>query len=101
MATSTAPANRMERAVASESWTENRPSRRWPPRLELRELWTHRELAFFLALRDFKLRYTQALFGVAWVLIQPLVGAAIFYGVFGRGLDVPSDGIPYLVFAYA
>jgi ABC-type polysaccharide/polyol phosphate export permease len=55
---------------------------------------------FFLALRDFKLRYTQAVLGVAWVLLQPLAAAALFYGIFGRVLDAPSDGIPYLAFAY-
>jgi homopolymeric O-antigen transport system permease protein len=82
-------------------WTENRPSSRWAPGASLRELWTHRELAFFLALRDFKLRYAQTLLGAAWVVLQPLVAAAIFYGLFGKGLKVPSDGIPYFVFAYA
>jgi ABC-type polysaccharide/polyol phosphate export permease len=65
------------------------------------ELWARRELVLFLALRDLKLRYTQALLGVAWVVIQPLASAAIFYGVFGRVLAVPSDGIPYFLFAYS
>lgn len=90
-----------DRIAAEGGWTENRPTRGWLPPLGLGELWAQRELVFFLALRDFKLRYTQALLGLAWVLIQPLAGAAIFYGVFGRVLDAPSDGIPYLVFVYA
>jgi lipopolysaccharide transport system permease protein len=100
MAMSTARPSTGDRA-APESWTENRPSGRWSLGLNLGEFWSHRELAFFLALRDFKLRYTQSMLGVAWVLVQPMAGAAIFYGVFGRGLSIPSDGIPYLVFAYA
>jgi ABC-type polysaccharide/polyol phosphate export permease len=86
--------------VRERSWIENRPQG-WRAWAGFRDLWAHRELVFFLALRDFKLRYSQAVLGALWVLIQPLAAAALFYGVFGRGLDVPSDGIPYLVFAYA
>jgi lipopolysaccharide transport system permease protein len=82
-------------------WTENRPSAGWLPRMDLRELWARRELVYFLALRDFKLQYAQTLLGAAWVLLQPLLGAVVFYFVFGKALDVPSEGIPYLVFAYA
>jgi lipopolysaccharide transport system permease protein len=80
---------------------ENRPSRGWYPRIDLRELWAYRELAWALAQRDFKLRYAQTVFGVAWAFIQPLAAALIFTVVFGRLVDVPSDGIPYPVFAYA
>lgn len=87
--------------AAGPPWVENRPGREWRALLGLRDVWAHRELVFFLAQRDFKLRYSQAVLGAAWVLIQPLAAAALFYGVFGRGLDVPSDGIPYLVFVYA
>jgi lipopolysaccharide transport system permease protein len=86
---------------ATDRWIENRPTRGWLPQLGWSELWARRELVLFLALRDFKLRYAQAALGVAWVLIQPLVAAALFYGVFGRGLGAPSDGIPYLVFAFS
>ncbi|MDQ4142422.1 MAG: ABC transporter permease [Actinomycetota bacterium] len=83
-----------------EQWTENRPThgRR---ALRLGELWTYRELVAFLALRDVKVRYKQAVFGGAWAVLQPLAGAAIFAAVFGRLARVPSDGIPYLVFAFA
>ena len=84
----------------SERWRENRPTngRR---ALDLQELWAYRELIAFLALRDIKVRYKQAVFGGAWALVQPLAGAAIFTVVFGRLADLPSDGIPYLVFAFA
>src|SRR5438309_958797 len=101
MAVSTAREGVGSRVEGGAAWTENRPSRGWLPRLDLRELWAKRELAFFLALRDFKLRYTQAFLGGAWVLIQPLAAAGLFYGIFGQGLNVPSEGIPYLVFVYA
>jgi lipopolysaccharide transport system permease protein len=69
--------------------------------LETRELWSFRELALFLALRDLKLRYRQTFFGVAWALVQPLAGVAVFSIVFGDLASVPSDGIPYPVFVFA
>jgi homopolymeric O-antigen transport system permease protein len=87
--------------VEDAPWRENRPAGGWLSGLDLRHLWHYRELAFFLAVRDFKLRYTQTVFGVAWAVLQPLAAAAIFTVVFGRLARVPSDGLPYLVFAYA
>ena len=84
----------------SERWRENRPTR-GRRALDLEELWAYRELMAFLALRDIKVRYKQAVFGGAWALVQPLAGAAIFTVVFGRLADLPSDGIDYLVFAFA
>ena len=81
-------------------WLENRAPRRWRwP--SLHELWAYRELVWFLAWRDLKVRYKQAGFGVAWAVIQPLVAAALFTFVFGRLGQVPSDGVPYPVFVYA
>lgn len=65
--------------------------------LDLRELWRFRELVYFLALRDIKVRYKQTALGVAWVLLQPLVAMGIFSIVFGaRGLT--TDGVPYPLF---
>lgn len=81
-------------------WVENRPSTRWLPRVDLTELWDYRELLFFLALRDLKLRYKQTAFGVTWAVLQPLAAAAVFTLVFGRLVHVPSEGIPYPVFAF-
>lgn len=81
------------------SWVENRPSRGLRG-LDLRELWQYRELAGFLALRDLKVRYKQAAFGVAWAVLQPLIGVLVFTVIFRRLAKVPSDGIPYPVFAF-
>src|SRR5215467_15733906 len=68
-------------------------SRGWRA-LDLRELWRYRELVFFLALRDVKVRYKQTALGIAWVLLQPLLAMSIFSVVFGsRGLT--TDGVPY------
>jgi lipopolysaccharide transport system permease protein len=81
------------------TWIENRPSRGLRG-LDLRELWRYRELGGFLALRDLKVRYKQAAFGAAWAVLQPLVGVVVFTLVFRRLARVPSDGIPYPVFAF-
>lgn len=88
------------RVVESEQWTENRPTQ-GRRSLDLGELWRYRELVAFLALRDVKVRYKQAVFGGLWAIVQPLAGAAIFTVVFGRLANLPSDGVPYLIFAYA
>ncbi len=58
------------------------------------ELWRFRELLYFLAWRDVKVRYKQASLGVAWAIIQPLFTMLIFTLFFGRLAGVPSDGIP-------
>ncbi|MFN2607337.1 MAG: ABC transporter permease [Acidimicrobiales bacterium] len=84
----------------ADEWVENRPThgRR---ALRLDELWSYRELVAFLALRDVKVRYKQAVFGGAWAVVQPLTGAAIFTVLFGRVAKLTSDGIPYFAFAFA
>lgn len=79
-------------------WVENRPSS-GARALDLGELWAYRELVGFLALRDLKARYKQAAFGVGWAVLQPVVTAAVFTVVFHQLADVPSDGVPYVVFA--
>ena len=63
------------------------------------ELWRFRELLYFLAWRDVKVRYKQAALGVAWAIIQPLFTMFIFTLFFGRLAGVPSDGIPYPLFS--
>jgi lipopolysaccharide transport system permease protein len=52
-------------------------------------------------LRDIKLRYKQTLLGAAWAIIQPLCAMLLFTLVFGRLARLPSDNIPYPLFAYA
>lgn len=82
----------------AERWVENRPTA-GVRALDLSELWAYRELVGFLALRDLKARYKQAVFGLAWAVAQPIVGAVVFTVVFDRLANVPSEGIPYIVFA--
>ena len=69
--------------------------------LGLRELWAYRELLWFLAWRDVQLRYRQTALGVAWAVIQPLFTMLLFTLFFGALAHVPSDGVPYALFAYA
>ncbi len=76
-----------------------RPSRGWVP-LRLRDVWQYRELLYFLAWRDVKVRYKQAALGIAWAVLQPVVTVAIFSVVFGRLAGLPSSGIPYPLFSY-
>jgi len=76
-----------------------RPSERWRT-LCLSELWQYRELLYFLTWRDIKVRYKQTLLGVAWAVIQPLFIALTLSVFLGHLAKVPSDGMPYAVFAY-
>lgn len=68
--------------------------------LNLRELWVYRELLYFLTWRDIMVRYKQAILGVAWAILQPLLTMVIFSVIFGQLAKLPSDGIPYPVFSY-
>ena len=85
-------------AAATAEWRENRPTAGLRA-LRLRELWEYRELVLFLALRDFKAKYKQAVFGIGWAILQPVAGVAVFTIVFRRFAGVPSEGMPYIVFA--
>ncbi len=76
-----------------------RPPRGWVP-LRLADLWEYRELLYFLIWRDIKVRYKQTVLGAAWAIIQPFFTMVVFSVVFGRLARIPSDGLPYPVFAY-
>jgi lipopolysaccharide transport system permease protein len=76
------------------------PSRLWGA-VSLGEAWGYRELLYFLAWRDIKVRYKQAVLGVLWALIQPFVKMVVFSVIFGRLAGIGSDGSPYPVFVYA
>ena len=67
----------------------------------LRELWAYRELLFFLAWRDVKVRYKQTALGVVWVVMQPLLMTVVFTAFLGVLARVPSDGLPFPLMVYA
>ena len=68
---------------------------------DLREVWAYREILYFLAWKDLKLRYKQTVLGAGWALLQPFSTMVVFTVFFGRLGGLPSDGLPYPVFTYA
>ena len=74
-------------------------SRGWVS-LGLRDLWRYRELVYFFIWRDIKVRYKQTVLGGTWAIIQPLFTMLIFSVFFGRLAKVPSDSVPYPIFAF-
>jgi lipopolysaccharide transport system permease protein len=67
----------------------------------LTEFWRYRELLYFFAWRDIKVRYRQAFLGAAWAVIQPLMNMIMFAVIFGRLAHMPSNGIQYPLFSYS
>ncbi len=65
------------------------------------ELWRYRELLYFLTLRELKGRYRQSVFGMAWVVFQPVFTMIVFTVIFGKLAKIPSGDLPYPVFVYA
>lgn len=80
--------------------THIRPTQGWAA-LNLKDLWLYRELVYFLTWRDIKVRYKQAILGIAWAILQPLLTMIVFSIIFGGLAKLPSDGIPYPLFSYA
>ena len=86
--------------IPDEPLVTIQPGKSWVV-VNLRELWTYRELLFFLIWRDIKVRYKQTVIGAAWALLQPLLLMLIFTFFFARLAGVKSEGAPYPLFAYA
>lgn len=91
----------MESGDAREPLLVIEPSNGWVP-LRLRELWSYRELLYFLAWRDIKVRYTQTALGAAWAVIQPFFTMVVFSLFIGKlgGID-KLTALPYPIFAFA
>jgi lipopolysaccharide transport system permease protein len=67
-----------------------------------KDLWNYRELFYFLAWRDIKVRYKQTVIGVAWALVRPVLTMIVFSIIFGRLAGLPSEeGVPYPIMVYA
>ena len=75
-----------------------RPSKGWLA-IDFNELWRYRELIFFLTWRDIKVRYKQAVLGITWAILQPLLTTLIFTVIFGILLGTPSQDLPYPLFS--
>jgi lipopolysaccharide transport system permease protein len=76
-----------------------RPGRGWAASLP--DVWEHREVLFFLFLRNLKVRYRQTVLGAAWAVLQPLALVGVFFIFVDKVIKVPSDGAPYPLFALA
>jgi lipopolysaccharide transport system permease protein len=68
--------------------------------LNLGDLWVYRELIFFMIWRDIKVRYKQTALGASWAILQPFLQMVVFWLLFGRVAQLPSEGIPYPIFTY-
>src|SRR5262245_44201854 len=84
------PEEPVVRIEANASWVS----------LRLADLWSYRELFYFLIWRDVKVRYKQTVLGAAWALLQPLTTMVIFTYFFGKLAKVPTEGVPYPIFFY-
>lgn len=69
--------------------------------IDLREIWSYRDLLFFLTWRDIKVRYKQAAMGAAWAIIQPIGIVLVFAIFFGIFMGLPTDGMPHTLFFYS
>lgn len=87
------PENRIPRVSISHSSS--------PISKEISAIWEYRELLFFLALRDIKIRYSNTAFGLIWVLLKPLLTVAVFTLLFSQVIGVDSTEIPYPLFVFA
>ena len=65
------------------------------------ELWKAREMCFFFAWRDIKVRYKQTALGVIWVILQPLIATGAYTLIFGKIAKMPTEGLPYVLFYFA
>jgi len=66
-----------------------------------REMWQYKELFYFFTWRDIKIKYKQTFFGVLWAVLQPLMMMFVFTFFFARALNIPSQNLPYPVFAFS
>jgi len=91
---------RASRSLPDEPVIKIRPASFWEG-INFAELWTQREVLYFLMWRDLKVRYKQTILGAGWVILQPVLMTAVFAVFLGRLIRVPSDGLPYPLFAYS
>src|SRR5215510_7265788 len=93
-------ASRQAGAIPDEAVIKIRPGSFWGS-FDFAELWKHRDVLYFLMWRDLKVRYKQTILGAGWVVFQPVLMTAVFAIFLGRLIRVPSDGLPYPLFAYS
>lgn len=82
----------------TESITIIEPASGWKL-INFQELKDYRDLFFFLVWREIKVLYAQTILGLSWAILQPLIQIIIFTIVFGKVAQVPTEGIPYVLFS--
>jgi len=92
----------VDRSSTADGFVVYERNRGWAA-LDLRELWSYRELLYFLTWRDILVRYKQAVLGVAWAILQPLLTMVVFTVVFNMALGIksPASDVPYAVFSFS
>ena len=88
----------MSNSATKDSITIIKPQSGWSM-TDFKELIEYRDLFFFLVWRDVKVIYAQTILGFAWAILNPLLQITIFTIIFGKVAQLPSEGIPYLVFS--
>lgn len=77
-----------------------KPKNKWW-QFNWKEIWLFRDLFYFLAWRDIKVKYKQTILGAGWAIFQPFITMVVFTIFFGKFAKMPSDGAPYPIFVYA
>jgi lipopolysaccharide transport system permease protein len=77
-----------------------RPTRGWV-HLNLADIWRYRDLLLLLVHRDFVAKYKQTILGPAWFILQPLLMTIVFTVIFGAVINIPTDGLPPVLFYFA
>src|ERR1700726_2474443 len=83
--------------VASDFESVIRPTRGWF-NLNLADVWRYRDLLFLLVHRDFVAKHKQTILGPAWFILQPLLTTFLFTVVFAGAVEIPTDGVPPVLF---
>jgi lipopolysaccharide transport system permease protein len=76
------------------------PRRGWLA-VDWRELWQYREMLYFLAWRDIKVRYKQTVLGAAWAVLQPVMSMVVFTIFFNRLAGIRVEGVAYPIFNFS
>ena len=93
---------KQESLIPSEQiWTDTISAKvKWYD-LKLKELWAYRDLLFLFVKRDFVSAYKQTILGPIWHFIQPIITTMMFFLIFGKIANIPTDGIPGPIFYMA
>ena len=82
------PPHHVTRIVASPPWHET----------GLAELTRAYELLLVFTWRQIGVQYKQAVLGIGWAVLSPLLSTLVFTFVFGNLAAMPSEGLPYPLF---